>query len=165
MPFDQTRAADVETLVGMMKTLTGRDVDPQTMHDAWQARSDGVCASWLVFDENDEDDRQEVRRAFDSFIEQRFRETIAAVVPEHDHELVVDFVRTRGSDSFDETDDLVAVTDAEGGDAILAQYRRWSSLHVRLAVDLLEHFGIELPEGHDLDDAQVLAAFRLGIDD
>jgi hypothetical protein len=165
MSFDQNRATDVDQLVGMLKSLTGRDATAQDMHDAWEARSEGVCATWLVFDENDDDDRQEVRRAYDALILDRFRTQVLAAVPEHDHGIVVDFVRDRGSDDHDETDEMVVVTDAQKEADVLARYVRWSGNHQKLVVDLLERFDVTLPDGHDLSDHEILDAFGLQLVD
>ena len=165
MSFDQSRASDVDQLVGMLRNLTGRDATPEDMHAAWQARSDGVCASWLAFDEHDEDDRQEVRRAHDAFVEKRFDETVLAAVPAHDHELVLEYVRDRGSDTIGDTDDVIVVTDAEGDKAVIAEFTRWSSNHRSLVSDLLERFDVELPDGHDMSDQRILEAFGLDMVD
>lgn len=165
MSFDQNRASDVDQLIGMLRSLTGREATPEDMHAAWQARSDGVCASWLMFNEHDEDDRQEVRRAYDSYIESRFRETVLAAVPAHDHGLVVDFLRDRGSDTIGDTDDVIVVTDAEDDKAVVAEYVRWSSLHRSVVSDLIERFDVELPEGHDMSDERILEAFGLDMVD
>lgn len=161
MSFDQNRASDVDQLVDMLKTLTGREATPEDMHAAWQARSDASCASWLIFDQHDDDDRHEVRRAYDALLQERFRDQVRNAVPQHDHQIVVDFVRDRGSDQYDRTDDVIVVTDAEGDKAVIAEYVRWSNNHQKLVEDLLCRFDIEMPEGHDMSDEQILDAFGI----
>ena len=160
MPFDSSRSHDVDDLVGMLKSVTGHQAEPQDVHDAWQKHSDSVCAGWMSFDPVDDDDRHEIRRAYDSLMEERFEALVADKVPEHDHDLVLDYVRERGSDRYDDRDDLIEVIDV-ATDEKLATYAAYSSLHQTLTTDLLMRFDVDMPEGSDIGVDQVLRAFGL----